>query len=390
MASVSIRHIFGLMASSFAWEDATVHVSELGWSTVGGVFEGIKAYWSEAAGELFVFRLREHLERLQRSMRLVRLPVHYSVQELTDAITGILRDNEAREDTYIFPMGYLKDSYTDRWNMLEQQSSLLIHTRPTPSHLFSGKALSAGVSQWRRISRRRDAAAGQEPVELSQRPTRPDGCAAGGYDTSLILNQQGKVAEGPGACVVIVRDNKVITPDLTQSVLESITRDAIITLAREDLGWWSRNARSTAPSCTWRTKCSCAAPMPRSRPLLRSIASKSAMARSGRSHSNSRRRWTMRSAATMAGTPSGALRSAVPAPLLFRRDRRQVDTRSIVAPRVRFVHSTRAHERRSARIGWHSLREFDLVGDIRPYASAHARLDGFRTRSNRRPRRSTI
>lgn len=57
-----------------------------------------------------------------------------------------------------------------------------------------------------------------------------------GYETSIILNQQGKVAEAPGACIVIVRDGKVITPDLTQSVLESITRDAIITLAREDLG----------------------------------------------------------------------------------------------------------------------------------------------------------
>jgi branched-chain amino acid aminotransferase len=218
------------------WEDATVHVSELGWSTVGGVFEGIKAYWSEADGELFVFRLREHLERLHRSMRLVRLPLPYSVQELTDAITRLLRHNEAREDTYIFPMGYLKDSHNDRWNLLEQQSSLLIHTRPTPSHLFSGKALSAGVSSWRRISE------DVMPPRVKNLSNYRNGQLArmdalqSGYDTSIILNQQGKVAEGPGACVVIVRNNKVITPDLTQSVLESITRDAIITLAREDLG----------------------------------------------------------------------------------------------------------------------------------------------------------
>jgi branched-chain amino acid aminotransferase len=218
------------------WEDATVHVTELGWSTVGGVFEGIKAYWSETEGELFVFRLREHLERLHRSMKLVRLPVHYSVPELTDAITKLLRDNEAREDTYIFPMGFLKDSHTDRWNLLEQQSSLLIHTRPTPSHLFSGKALSAGVSSWRRISE------DVMPPRVKNLSNYRNGQLArmdaiqSGYDTSVILNQQGKVAEGPGACIVIIRDNKLITPDLTQSVLESITRDAIITLAREELG----------------------------------------------------------------------------------------------------------------------------------------------------------
>jgi branched-chain amino acid aminotransferase len=218
------------------WEEATVHVSVLGWSTVGGVFEGIKAYWSERDGELYVFRLREHLERLQRSMRLVRLPLNYSIAELTDAISRLLRDNEVREDTYIFPMGYLRDSYNDRWNLLDQKSSLLIHTRPTPSHLFSGRALTAGISSWRRISE------DVMPPRVKNLSNYRNGQLArmdalqSGYDTSIILNQQGKVSEAPGACIVIVRNDKVITPDLTQSVLESITRDAIIKLAREDLG----------------------------------------------------------------------------------------------------------------------------------------------------------
>ena len=218
------------------WEDATVHVSELGWSTVGGVFEGIKAYWSDKHNELFVFRLREHLERLHRSMRLVRLPVHHSVEELTGAITRLLRDNGAREDTYIFPMAYLKDSYNDRWNLLDQKSSLLIHTRPTPSHLFSGRALTAGISSWRRISE------DVMPPRVKNLSNYRNGQLArmdalqSGYDTSIILNQQGKLAEAPGACIVMIRDGKLITPDLTQSVLESITRDAIITLAREELG----------------------------------------------------------------------------------------------------------------------------------------------------------
>jgi branched-chain amino acid aminotransferase len=218
------------------WEQATVHVSELGWSTVGGVFEGIKAYWSDRHNELFVFRLREHLERLHRSMRLVRLPVHCSVDELTEVITQLLRANEVREDTYIFPMAFLKDSYNDRWNLLDQKSSLLIHTRPTPSHLFSGRALTAGISSWRRISE------DVMPPRVKNLSNYRNGQLArmdalqSGYDTSIILNQQGKLAEAPGACIVMVRDGKLITPDLTQSVLESITRDAIITLAREELG----------------------------------------------------------------------------------------------------------------------------------------------------------
>jgi branched-chain amino acid aminotransferase len=217
------------------WEDATIHISELGWSTVGGVFEGIKAYWSEKEGELYVFRLREHLERLHRSMRLTRLPIQWSVDELTDAITGLLRACEAREDSYIFPMGFQKNSFTDRWNMLEQESRLLIHARPAPSHLFSGHKLSAGISSWRRISE------DVMPPRIKNLSNYRNGQLArmsaleSGYDTAILLNQQGKVSEAPGACIVMIRDGKLITPDLTQSVLESITRDAIITLAREDL-----------------------------------------------------------------------------------------------------------------------------------------------------------
>ncbi len=60
--------------------------------------------------------------------------------------------------------------------------------------------------------------------------------AADGYDTAIILNSHGKVSEGPGACVMFVRDGKLITPDLTSGILESITRDALLTLAREELG----------------------------------------------------------------------------------------------------------------------------------------------------------
>jgi branched-chain amino acid aminotransferase len=57
-----------------------------------------------------------------------------------------------------------------------------------------------------------------------------------GYDIPVILNDQGKVAEGPGACIAIIRDGKFITPDTTQGILESITRDALIELARNELG----------------------------------------------------------------------------------------------------------------------------------------------------------
>lgn len=94
------------------WHDATVHVTELGWSTVNGVFEGIRAYWDDRAAELHVFRLREHLERFEHSMKLVRYRPDYAIDHLTEAILDLLRANGTREDTYVRPLAYTADTPT--------------------------------------------------------------------------------------------------------------------------------------------------------------------------------------------------------------------------------------------------------------------------------------
>jgi branched-chain amino acid aminotransferase len=218
------------------WDDATIHVTELGWSTVGAVFEGIRAYWNSDQEELYVFRLREHLERLARSMKLVRLPLRYSVEDITDAIVDLLCTNETRTDSYIFPLGYTAESYTHRYDLPEQESSLLIHTKPMASHLGSGLAYRAKVSSWRRISEdvmppRVKNLSNYRNGQLARMEALQDG-----YDTAVLINQQGKVAEAPGACIALVRDGRLITPDLQSSILESITRDALLVLAREELG----------------------------------------------------------------------------------------------------------------------------------------------------------
>jgi branched-chain amino acid aminotransferase len=217
------------------WEDATIHVSELGWSTIGAVFEGIRAYWNDDEGELYVFRLQDHLERLARSMKLVRLPLTYALEEVTEATLDLLRANEARQDTYIFPLAYAANTYTSRYDRPDVRSALQILTRPMASHLGTGLQMRARVSSWRRISEdvmppRVKNLSNYRNGQLARMESLLDG-----YDTALIINSQGKVSEAPGACVMLVRDGRLITPDLTSSILESITRDALLTLAREEL-----------------------------------------------------------------------------------------------------------------------------------------------------------
>lgn len=217
------------------WDEATVHVTDLAWSALGAVFEGIRAYWSDEREELLVFRLREHLDRLQGSTRLVRLPMPYSTEELTSTILTLLHENECREDTYIFPFVYGSNAVA-RFDPSKLESELLIRTNPLPSHLGTGFSQHARVSTWTRISDnvmppRVKNISNYRNGQLATHEIKQDG-----YDVALMLNPQGKISEAPGACVVFVRDGKLITPDVTSGILESITRDAVIAIARQVLG----------------------------------------------------------------------------------------------------------------------------------------------------------
>ena len=218
-----------------AWNEATVHVTDLAWSAVGAVFEGIRGYWSDERDELLIFRLAEHLDRLQGSTRLVRLPLPYATAELSESIAGLIRANECREDTYIFPFVY-GSSPAARFDPKKLESETLIRTSPMPSHLGTDFSQHAKVSTWTRIS---DAVM---PPRIKNISNYRNGQLAthevklDGYDVALMLNPQGKISEAPGACVAFVRGGKLITPDVTSGILESITRDAVITLARDELG----------------------------------------------------------------------------------------------------------------------------------------------------------
>jgi branched-chain amino acid aminotransferase len=211
-------------------------VTELGWSTIGAVFEGIRAYTGDSPEELYIFRLREHLERLERSMKLVRLPLAFRLDELTEATLDLLRANQVREDTYIRPLAYAANTYGKRVAQIGNEAALVISTNPMATHLKSGLAHHANISSWRRISEdvmppRVKNLSNYRNSQLASTEARLDG-----YDTTILLNQHGKVSEGPGSCLMIVAGGKIITPDLGSGILESITRDALIVLGREVLG----------------------------------------------------------------------------------------------------------------------------------------------------------
>ncbi len=218
------------------WEDATIHVTDIGFSTVGAIFEGIRAYWNEDEQEAYVFRLPEHMKRFAQSMKLVRLEQEYSTESLIETILELIRANEHREDIYIRPLAYRAGGSGGGFSGHSSSAGILINTSSRPTHLKTGVKQNACVSSWTRISDN------VMPPRVKNISNYRNGQLAtmeaniNGYDVALLLNDAGKIAEGPGACVMMVRDGKLITPGVTDSILESITRDAIIQIAREDMG----------------------------------------------------------------------------------------------------------------------------------------------------------
>ncbi len=220
------------------WQDATVHVSQMHWSAVSAIFEGIMAYWNDEQEELFVFQLDAHLARLLRSQKMMRMRQDYTVEQLKEAIVDLLQENDHRHDTYVFPYAYPAGG--QRFRSFNSASNLgaaqiMVTTRPSASHLLKNDLKHACTSTWVRISDNVMPPRIKNIANYRNGQLASAEASINGYDTPVMLNAQGKVAEGPGSCLMMVRDGKLVTPTGTDSILESITRVSIMQLAR-DLG----------------------------------------------------------------------------------------------------------------------------------------------------------
>ena len=220
------------------WASATVHLTSTFWSGVTAIFEGIMSYWNEEEGELYIWQLEAHLQRLLRSQKLMRQASPYTVEQLKAAVIELVQLLKVSGDTYIFPYCYPQGggNFESSTGPEPQLVEIAITARPNASHLGKGWVRTACVSSYTRISDnvmppRVKNIANYRNSNLAMAEAKIDG-----YDTALILNTVGKVAEGPGSCVVLVRDGVLVTPSTTDSILESISRSSVVDLARRELG----------------------------------------------------------------------------------------------------------------------------------------------------------
>ena len=197
-----------------------------------GVFEGIRAYWSEDRGTLQVLKMREHYERFERSCRLLRVDLTNTVDELCDITLEILKRNAPRQDTYIRPLAY-KGAQSVGVN-LKGDSELSIFTVPMGNYVeLTG--LKVCVSSWRRTPDNAIPARAKCTGSYVNTALAVDQAHRAGYDDAIFLTQDGQVSEASAANIFLVRKDQLVTPPVTADILEGITRDAVMELAEKEL-----------------------------------------------------------------------------------------------------------------------------------------------------------
>lgn len=212
------------------WEDAKVHVSTVAFKFGTAVFEGLRGYWNEDHQQMYLFQMDAHMRRLEYSQKFMRFEQTFDGAYVQEKTIELLRANEFRATvhsmTTVFVEGFGGPAVSAPVGL-----AITAATRGGPGKLEEG--VTAQVSSWARV------ADNAMPMRVKCNANYQNGRLAGmqaradGYDTAILLNARGKVSEGPGMCLFMMRDGVVSTPHTSSDILESITRSTVIDLLRE-------------------------------------------------------------------------------------------------------------------------------------------------------------
>ena len=204
----------------------TTHAIHYGTS----IFEGIRAYWN--GKNLHVFRLDEHVKRFRRSGQFYNISLNYSDKIISDAIIGICKKNKIKKSCYIRPFYFIGDYGINLHVTEKAPTHVAIFTFPF-GDLFNKNGITAGVVSWRKFSDMSTPTQAKMGGNYLNSIIATQEAKRNGFDEAILLDHNGNVSEAPGENIFIVRDGQLLTPSLASSVLEGITRDAIIKIAKD-------------------------------------------------------------------------------------------------------------------------------------------------------------
>jgi branched-chain amino acid aminotransferase len=192
-------------------------------------FEGIRSYWYAEQGKLYVLKLREHVERIRQSCRILLMEHVPSVDELSGLILETVRRNGFREDVYIRPSFY-KSTRAIGVRLHHLDNELYIITVPFGNYIDTEKGVRVMSSTWRRNADEALPARGKIVGGYVNMAFQKSEAELNGFDEAIVLTADGHVNEASAANLFVVRDGVVLTPPVSDDILEGVTRKAIFEL----------------------------------------------------------------------------------------------------------------------------------------------------------------
>jgi branched-chain amino acid aminotransferase len=199
------------------------------------VFGGLRGYWNSDENQLFVFRPYDHFHRFLNSTKLMCMELPYSIDDLTNGLLELLRTENHREDCYVRPLAFVSDEIIGV-RLHDLHAELSIVTIPFGRYVDAEEGAHVTVSSWRRVDDNSIPARGKIGGAYVNSAFIKTDAMRSGFDEAIVLNQDGHLSEGSAENFYIVRNGKVITPPVTDNILEGITRNTVINLLRNEMG----------------------------------------------------------------------------------------------------------------------------------------------------------
>ena len=198
-------------------------------------FDGIRGNWNEEEEQLFLFRIKDHYQRMHKGCRILKIDLPYSVDELCQLTVELVERSGYREDVYVRPLAY-KSSEAIGVRLHDLEDDFLIIVATLPAYLDAETGVRCCTSSWRRIDDTMIPARGKITGIYVNSAMAKTEANARGFDEAIMLTHDGHVAEGSGENIFLVMEDKLVTPPSSDNILLGITRDTVIQLAQEELG----------------------------------------------------------------------------------------------------------------------------------------------------------
>lgn len=217
------------------YSQAKVGVLTHGFNYGTAVFAGVRAYWNDDQEQLYIFRPHDHFQRLLNSAKVMCMEFDHDPESLTEITVELLRKEQYRRDVYIRPLAYKEDEIVGV-KLHDLVDELTIAALPFDSYVANDTNAHVTFSSWRRLDDNMIPARGKVSGAYANSALIKTDAVKSGFDEALVLTQDGHVSEGSAMNVFMVRNGTLITPAITENILEGITRRTAMELAREELG----------------------------------------------------------------------------------------------------------------------------------------------------------